>query len=148
VAQHSTCCTAQGSEHQATVRHDQSAERLQAIVLSAVRRHDAAVCHLHLVRDVVLYLSEFGDRFHHPCEDAAIQRMVASSALKQTANALLPRSAVLTSTDSLSTADMYMFQLLTRVQLGAAGEGLVVAEAVSKRSPSSVQGMTRTRRSL
>jgi len=43
------------------------------------------------MRDVVLCLSEFGNRFHHPCADAAFERMVASSALKQTADALLPR---------------------------------------------------------
>ena len=41
-----------------------------------------------------------------------------------------------------------MFQRLPRVQLAAAGEGLVVAEAGSERSPSIVQGMTRTRRSF
>ena len=53
--------------------------------------HEGGSPDLHLMRDVVLYPSEFGGSLPSPpCEDAAFERMVASFALKQMANALLP----------------------------------------------------------
>ena len=38
--------------------------------------HEGECPDLDLMRDVVSYLREFGDRFHHPREDAAFARMV------------------------------------------------------------------------
>lgn len=38
--------------------------------------HEGECPDLGLMRDVVSYLREFGDRFHHPREDAAFARMV------------------------------------------------------------------------
>jgi hemerythrin-like domain-containing protein len=58
--------------------------------------HEGGSPDLHLMRDIVLYLSEFGDRFHHPREDAAFARMVAvQPSLRLPINRLLQEHRVI-----------------------------------------------------
>jgi hemerythrin-like domain-containing protein len=78
--------------------HARFARLLDFIEEQTAAFHEGKDPDYELLRDVVYYLHHYGDRYHHPREDAAFERLIKHDAnLKQQIQSLLQQHRVLAS---------------------------------------------------